>query len=88
MPIPVRLGSVSAIVRLHWQNLINAAVLPLTFENEADHDQLEQGDVLLRLIRLNPSQSVTATLSGGDWTTWPNIGKNGALRAGLVFLVP
>ena len=33
--------------RIHWQNLINSAILPLTFENESDYDKLEIGDVLI-----------------------------------------
>ena len=32
--------------RIHWQNLINFGILPLTFEDPADYDQLSAGDVL------------------------------------------
>jgi aconitate hydratase len=32
--------------RIHWQNLVNFGVLPLTYANEEDHDALEQGAVL------------------------------------------
>ena len=32
--------------RIHWQNLINFGVLPLTFEDPTDYTQIEQGDVL------------------------------------------
>src|SRR5699024_6547198 len=32
--------------RIHWQNLVNFGVLPLTFANENDFDALESGDVL------------------------------------------
>ncbi len=32
--------------RIHWQNLINFGVLPLTFKNKQDWEQIEQGDVL------------------------------------------
>jgi aconitate hydratase len=34
------------IARIHWENLVNFGVLPLTFANEADYDALEQGDTL------------------------------------------
>ncbi|MEQ8194236.1 MAG: aconitate hydratase [Rhodospirillales bacterium] len=42
----LRLALTKSYARLHWQNLINASILPLTFANEADYDKLEQGDVL------------------------------------------
>ncbi|MEW9676732.1 aconitate hydratase [Lentibacillus sp. L22] len=32
--------------RIHWQNLVNFGVLPLTFASVADYDRLAQGDVL------------------------------------------
>jgi aconitate hydratase len=35
-----------SIARIHWQNLVNFAVLPLTFTNPADYDRIEQSDVL------------------------------------------
>ncbi len=34
------------ISRIHWENLINFGVLPLTFADESDYDSIEQGDVL------------------------------------------
>jgi aconitate hydratase len=37
---------VKDFARIHWQNLVNFGILPLTFVNEKDYDQLEQGDVL------------------------------------------
>lgn len=30
--------------RIHWQNLINFGILPLTFTNPADYEKIEQGD--------------------------------------------
>ena len=30
--------------RIHWENLVNYGILPLTFADEADHDDIEQGD--------------------------------------------
>ncbi|MCA1715920.1 MAG: aconitate hydratase, partial [Actinobacteria bacterium] len=34
------------IARIHWENLVNFGVLPLTFADESDYDALEQGDTL------------------------------------------
>ncbi|MBB2480311.1 aconitate hydratase [Bacillus sp. APMAM] len=42
----LRVAIVKDFARIHWQNLVNFGVLPLTFVNEADYDNLEQGDVL------------------------------------------
>ncbi len=42
----LRIALVKDFARIHWQNLVNFGVLPLTFVNEADYDLLEQGDVL------------------------------------------
>jgi len=33
--------------RIHWQNLINFGILPLTFADPADRERIKQGDVLL-----------------------------------------
>ena len=33
-----------SFARIHWANLVNFGILPLTFENPADHDRLNQGD--------------------------------------------
>ncbi len=37
---------VKSFARIHRSNLINAGILPLTFENEADYDSISQGDLL------------------------------------------
>ncbi|WP_188455993.1 aconitate hydratase [Virgibacillus oceani] len=42
----LRVALVKDFARIHWQNLVNFGVLPLTFINEDDYDLLEQGDVL------------------------------------------
>jgi aconitate hydratase len=36
-----------SFARIHWQNLANFGVLALEFTNAADHDRIQQGDVLL-----------------------------------------
>ena len=38
---------VKSFARIHRANLINAGILPLTFVNEADYDNIAQGDVLV-----------------------------------------
>ncbi|MFW6059645.1 MAG: aconitate hydratase [Phycisphaeraceae bacterium] len=41
-----------SFARIHWQNLANFGMLPLTFENADDYDRLAQGDELrLRNLR-------------------------------------
>jgi len=35
-----------SFARIHWQNLVNFGVLPLTFVNPDDYDSIEQDDVL------------------------------------------
>jgi aconitate hydratase len=32
--------------RIHWQNLVNFGILPLTFADPGDYDRVEQGEVL------------------------------------------
>ncbi|WP_010529220.1 aconitate hydratase [Lentibacillus jeotgali] len=43
----LRVALVKDFARIHWQNLVNFGVLPLTFVNEADYDLLSSGDVLV-----------------------------------------
>jgi aconitate hydratase len=42
----LKLTIVKDYSRIHWQNLVNFGVLPLTFADDSDHDGVEQGDVL------------------------------------------
>ncbi|NQU43070.1 aconitate hydratase [bacterium] len=42
----LRLVIAKGFARIHWQNLINFGVLPLTFTNEDDYERLKQGDRL------------------------------------------
>src|SRR5699024_3515650 len=42
----LRIALVKDFARIHWQNLVNFGVLPLTFVDNDDYDLLEQGDVL------------------------------------------
>ncbi|TFJ91846.1 aconitate hydratase [Lentibacillus salicampi] len=43
----LRVALVKDFARIHWQNLVNFGVLPLTFVNETDYDLLSAGDVLV-----------------------------------------
>ncbi len=42
----LRVAVVKDFARIHWQNLVNFGVLPLTFKHDEDFEKLEQGDVL------------------------------------------
>jgi aconitate hydratase len=35
-----------SFARIHWQNLVNFGVLPLTFAEPGDYDALEQDEVI------------------------------------------
>ena len=63
--VPMYLG-VKAVVaksfaRIHTANLINAGILPLTFVNENDYDELNQDDDLVLM-------NVFASLESGEFT--------------------
>lgn len=63
----LRVAIVKDFARIHWQNLVNFGVLPLTFVNEADYDNLEQGDVLeLKDIKskIQNGNEITITVKG------------------------
>jgi aconitate hydratase len=42
----LRVVIAKSFARIHWQNLINFGMLPLTFVNSGDYDRIEQGDEL------------------------------------------
>lgn len=42
----LRVALVKDFARIHWQNLVNFGVLPLTFSDEADYEKLSNGDTL------------------------------------------
>lgn len=53
--------------RIHWQNLVNFGVLPLTFSSESDYDKLAQGDwIELSNLReqIKLGHEITATVRG------------------------
>lgn len=51
MYLGVRAVLVKSFARIHLANLINFGILPITFLDEADYDQVEQGDQLAVDIR-------------------------------------
>ena len=42
----VRAVIVKSFARIHLDNLVNAGILPLTFEDPADYDLISEGDTL------------------------------------------
>ncbi len=46
MYLGLRAVIAKSFARIHWTNLINFGILPLTFENPNDHSRLNQGDKL------------------------------------------
>ena len=55
-----------SIARIHKGNLINHGIVPMLFENPADYDRLEQGDVLE--IQNYPEQIKTRRIRIKDTT--------------------
>ena len=72
MYLGVRCVIAKSFARIHIANLINAGILPLTFENPADYDDLEQ-DNTLRMTGIQAGMesgriTVTDTTSGKSFT--------------------
>lgn len=42
----LRLVVVKSFARIHWQNLVNFGIMPLTFSDKDDFDRIDQGDML------------------------------------------
>ena len=62
MYLGVKAVIAKSFARIHFANLINFGILPLTFENPADYDKIEQGDELYApdiLKELNGQKPVT-----------------------------
>jgi aconitate hydratase len=65
----LRVVVAKSLARIHWQNLANFGVLALEFDDDADYDALEAGEVLeLRGIRekLGSGESLTAKVGDRD----------------------
>ena len=67
--VPLYLGVkaviVKAFARIHQANLVNAGILPITFDNADDYDRISQGDVLCL-------DGVREKLIAGDTVTLDN----------------
>ena len=77
MYLGVRCVIAKSFARIHIANLINAGILPLTFENPADYDDLEQ-DSTLRLTGIRAGMAegritVTDTTGGKSFTALCNL---------------
>ncbi len=58
-----------SFARIHWQNLANFGILPLEFDNPADHDRVQQGEeVVIGSVRdaLRAGRAVPATIGGRE----------------------
>ncbi|BDB29697.1 hypothetical protein CTP10_R71120 (plasmid) [Cupriavidus sp. P-10] len=66
----LRVVIAKGFARIHWQNLINFGVLPLTFKHGSDYDKLAQGDVLVLEhfdVALAAGSEIEASIEGsGD----------------------
>ncbi|MGH6944958.1 MAG: aconitate hydratase [Geminicoccaceae bacterium] len=64
----LRLVIARSFARIHWQNLVNFGILPLTFSDPADYDRIDQGDVIA-IEHLHDAlargKSLEARLAGG-----------------------
>jgi aconitate hydratase len=71
---PMYLGLKAVIAksfaRIHWNNLVNFGIVPLTFANDADYDQVEQGDEM-ELV------GIAEALKKGEPVTVRNQSKGG-----------
>lgn len=55
--------------RIHWENLVNFGVLPLTFVNPEDDKRIQQGDVIVinnAIAAIKNSKELTAKIEGKD----------------------
>lgn len=66
----LRVVLVKSFARIHWQNLINFGILPLTFADPADYNRLSRDDVLkIESVRHQVSLSSTITIQLDKQTT-------------------
>lgn len=65
----LRLVIAKGFARIHWQNLINFGILPLTLANTTDYDSIQLGDVIhLKQVHetLKSSKEIVATIEGTE----------------------
>ncbi|MBU1626207.1 aconitate hydratase [bacterium] len=69
MYLGVKAVIAKSFARIHWANLVNFGILPLTFANPADYEKVEQGDIMRM-------ENVIKTITNGDNLLIRNITKN------------
>lgn len=65
----VRAVIAKSFARIHWQNLINFGILPLTFVNRNDYAEIHQGDILV-------INDIISSLKSGKQIKLQNKSKN------------
>lgn len=58
-----------SFARIHWQNLVNFGILPLTFANPDDYKRIQQGDIIVIndvVKAIKAGNELTATIEGKD----------------------
>lgn len=77
---PLYLGVKAVITksfaRIHMANLVNAGIIPMTFDNEFDYDKIDQMDEL-------SIENVVEQLKSGDTVTVKNITKGFEFKANV-----
>lgn len=77
---PLYLGVKAVITksfaRIHMANLVNAGIIPMTFDNESDYDKIDQMDEL-------SIENVVEQLKSGDTVTVKNITKGFEFKANV-----
>ncbi len=71
----LRLVIAKDFARIHWQNLVNFGILPLTFKNKSDYEWIEQGNTL-KLANLHQR------IRDGGEIQVENSSKNRTFKAG------
>ena len=71
----LRLVIAKDFARIHWQNLVNFGILPLTFKNKSDYQWIEQGNTL-------KSANLHQRIRDGREIQVKNSSKNRTFKAG------
>jgi aconitate hydratase len=69
MYLGVKAVIAKSFARIHWANLVNFGILPLTFANPVDYDKVDQGDILRM-------ENVIKTIQDGKNLKVKNVTKN------------
>ncbi len=86
----IRVKIVKSFARIHYSNLVNFGIIPLTFENPEDYDHIKEGDVIkLPNVREEISKGNYVTLKLHDRTIKTKINlsegqRNAIIHGGLL----